>query len=618
MLILAGVASLGLGLFDTWKSAALAQDAAGGPNPSPLCCKAADPACAPNEYSGIRVALVVGVDDYGAVDPPPGQLSNLKNARNDARELAGILSSSYQVRCILDPDATMFKSELKKLRDYLQPLQDNQDLDLTDNSVIIHFSGHGFQSSNSDFILLSGNFATKAAALRAAVPVFMVSDALEALLRFDIYLIFDSCRNRSDTGLVKPDWLEGFGEPKAYGKHGHTIVFGAGAGEFAYDKEERIGAKDNGALAFTLRKYFNFPAMRLREVFEVSMRDPSMLEIGQTPAIEPGRIFSDEPWTTHQLNCSAPEKAVARQVIDCRLSGGTTCIENQVCKKQLPKFDSFIQDNGGPSAACSRNKLFSTFAELGQRCTPLGPIAAILPVPAAAVPTANTLDQLHLNVLVSESATRIANTNGLGDLFARADQVSPKQGRDFLASQRRIVNASSPFSDAATTKLRVKDGPVELRLQPSEKSGTTGPLRPTAKPLVDCDTQPCTPQWVFARVPTAKGFIDGWLPTSAVEISPPSQSVIIDFRGDDFLPTRTSRENFRRIADSFRYAASAEITTSVSPDADARARAVAASRLAYVQNMISGLLSSEQVNTRMLPTDALAVSGQVKIQLFNR
>jgi hypothetical protein len=234
------------------------------------------------------------------------------------------------------------------------------------------------------------------------------------------------------------------------------------------------------------------------------------------------------------------------------------------------------------------------------------------------VPAATTLSQLHLNVLVSESATLIANTNELGSLFARADRLSPVPRRDFLASQRRIVNASNPFSDAATAKLRVKDGPIELKLQPSEKSPTTGPLQPTAKPLVDCDSQPCTPQFAFVRVPTAKGFVDGWLPTSDIEIAAPSQTVVVDFRGDDFLPTRESRENIRKIADSIRNAASAEITTAVSPGAGAPARAVAASRLAYVQNMLSGLLRSEQTNTRILPTEALAESGQVTIHLFNR
>jgi hypothetical protein len=450
------------------------------------------------------------------------------------------------------------------------------------------------------------------------VPVFQVSDALEALLRFDIYLVFDSCRNRTDGGLVKPDWLQGFGDSKDYGKHGHTIVFGARPGEFAFDKQEPIGAKNNGALIFTLRKYFNFPAMRLREVYEISMDDPSMVQIGQKPAVEPGRLFSEDPWTTHQLRCSAPEKTVAREIIECRLSGGTSCIENQICKKQLPKFDLFIQDDGGPTDTCSRKKLFDTFAELGQKCgTPTASVTSQL----KGVPVGNTISQLHLNTILWDSATRINQNDQLRDLFSKADLPAPNsktgRGREFLATQRRIVNAGAPFNDAATAKFRVKDGAIDLRIQPSDKAGTTGLLQPTATPMVDCDSFPCTPDWVFVRVPTSKGFFDGWLPASRIELAPPFQTIVVEFHGDEFTPTRESRKTVRGLADLIQISTAAEITTII-PTQARSARALAAARLAYVQNMISGTLRSEKINTRILASQNLISQAQVTIHLFKR
>jgi hypothetical protein len=602
--------------------AAWAQEAPTVPAASSPCCKLGDAGCSPNEYSGLRVALVVGVDDYGEPGPAQDKLINLKNAKNDARELARILADSYAVRCILDPDAEAFKGELKKLRDYLNPLQADSAKDLDDNSVIVHFSGHGFREAASDFILLSGRYPSKAEAMKAAVPIFQVSDALESLTRFAIYLVFDSCRNRSDANFAKPDWSQGFGKPEPYSKHGHTIVFGAAQDTFAFDRNETIGAKENGALVFTLSKYFNFPAMTLREVYEIPKNDPSLIAIGQIPALEPGRVYSRDPWTTRQQICSAPETLVALQVIECRLSGGTNCIDTHVCKKELRKFDQFIQDNGGPSASCSRKKLFDTFGELGKKCD--GGVAG--PVVAQGLggvsPGAAALNQLHLNAILSESELQLADNRKLKELFATADQParpsrpSKAAERGFLAAQRSILNVSNPFSDEATAKLRVKDERVELKLRPSANAGTTGRLQPTGRPKVDCDAHPCTLDWVFVRVPTAAGTVDGWLPASKVEIAQPSKTLVVDFPGDEFVATPESRKKVRELSDSVREFAAAEITTIVPAQAANQARALAAARLASAKNMLTGLLKSQQISTRILSADDVPANGQVTVQLY--
>jgi hypothetical protein len=595
---------------------AAAQQAAAPPQ-STICCKPGDANCAPREYainSPVRVALVVGVDDYGQAEPASNRPTNLKNARNDAQELARILSNSYVVRCILDPDAQTFKDELKKLADFLVPLQADQTIDLQDNSVIVHFSGHGFRdtSINTDFVLLSGSFATKAEVLKAAVSVFQVSDALEELTFFDTHLVFDSCRNRSDQAVANLLGFTGFGEPQTYTKHGHTIVFGARENEFSFDRHEGIGAKNNGALIFTLSKYFGFPAMRLREIYEVAMGDPTMVQIGQRPIVSPGRVGSEEPWTTHQQICSASEKVVARQVIDCRLSGGTSCVDTHVCKKDLRSFDDFIRKIGGPTEACSRKRLFDTFSELAKRCGP--------EVDAPAQAMSDAAAHAHLTALVSDSTARFADNEPLRSLFATADKPTAArsvetQGRPFLQAQRRILNVPNPFSVEDTAMLQVAtEGPVELRLRPSEGAATTGRLQATAKPRVDCNAHPCTTNWAFVRVPTAAGNVDGWLPTSHIRISEPSNAIAVDFKGDDFVATRESRKQLRALDESIRAAAAVEVLVEISPQAEPAAQALAAARLAYVKNILTGTLKSQQVNTRTLNSGGAA--GQITVKLF--
>jgi hypothetical protein len=596
-------------------SSASAQGAVAATSPNPPCCKPGDPDCIPNEYADIRVALVIGVDEYGHPGPSPNRLTNLKNAKNDARALAGILSrpsGPYVVRCILDPDRETFVRELKKLKDHLTPFEDDSGRDLEDNSVIVHFSGHGFRDQSTDMILLSGDIPTKEQAVRAAVSVFQVSEALETLKRFDVYLIFDSCRNRSDANSLRPDWSNGFGKAEDYTTHGHTVVFSAGLNQLAFDRNEAIGAKDNGALIFTLSKYFKFPAMLLREIYETSIQDPSMQQIGQRPSVGVGRpfIFND-PWNPQQGPCSALEANVARRVIECRLSGGANCIGNKVCRGgELRKLDDVIRDE--PVAKCTRDKLREAFSEIRTTCENLVATISSTPGPGAGM----TSNQLHFDVLISESAKRISDDRALRDLFATADRAPTSQQRTFLNAQRRIVGADNPFSEQATAKLRVKDGPIELKLRPSGQAGTTGQLIPTGKTLVDCDAQPCTREWSFVRVPTAKGIVDGWLPTSRIELAPPSRSIMVEFADGDFAATRDSRKRLREFADEIRASATAEVTTIVSAEAPASERTLALTRLAYVQNMLAGVLKSQQVNSRVLPAPGIGSAGVVTVSLF--
>ena len=189
---------------------------------------------------------------------------------------------------------------MKKLKDHLTPFQNGLD-ELDDASVIVHFSGHGFRKQSADAILLSGNFPTKEEAFNRRRADISGERALETLKRFEVYLIFDSCRNRSDAVSLRPDWSTGFGNPEAYTKHGHTVVFSADVNQLAFDRSEAIGAKDNGAFIFTLSKYLKFPSMLLFEVYQTSKRDPSMQRIGQRPNIVTGDVVEfRDPWSPKQ------------------------------------------------------------------------------------------------------------------------------------------------------------------------------------------------------------------------------------------------------------------------------------------------------------------------------
>ena len=303
------------------------------------------------------------------------------------------------------------------------------------------------------------------------------------------------------------------------------------------------------------------------------------------------------------------EAIVARQVIDCRKSGGAQCITNKVCGKD---WKQLIAGRDDPGMMCSPDRVRDAFGEIRTACETLVPAISSAPAPAPAA----TFNQLHVEVLISDSATRISDDKTFRDLFARAERAPVSREREFLAAQRRIVAADNPFSEQATAKLRVTDGPIELRLRPSGQAGTTGRLTPTGKVLVDCDAQPCTREWSFVRVPTAGGVIDGWLPTARIALAEPSRTIVVEFADGDFAATRDNRKRIRELAGEIRSAAAAEVTTTIAANAPASERALALARVAYVQNMLAGVLKPQQVNRRILPAPGTGAAGAVTISLF--
>lgn len=601
---------------------------------SELCCKPGDSGCTPKEYDGIRVALVIGVDDYNETSTTAtDRLVNLHNAGNDAKLLTTALSSSsYVVRCILDADAKTLRRELSKLRDHLKPKQDDDTQELEKGSVIVHFSGHGFRDNGSDYILLSGKAGTLNEAKKAAVSVFEVSDTLSELTSFRIYLVFDSCRNRSDAGNG-PAWANGFGSAKDYTQHRHTIVFGASRDQSAFDKNETIGAKTNGAFVFRAHKYFEFSGLTLRRVYDYLMSDPALEEIRQIPDVDAGEAPSMFPWSVQRERCAPDEAGIVDSIVACRKARQTACFKRTVCKA-LTELDAVATDDG-TAASCSREKISATFPELKEKCpivlggvvepAPVSDTSILSSAPAPSILTSassGSIPDLHLNSILRSSNAKFSANKKITDLLAAADEpdfsaLAPAD-TSFVAAHRKAVDAQKPFSDQATVKLDVAPGPIELNIRPSDKFGTTGILKPTGKPKVDCDDFPCTTDWAYVRVPTAKGPVDGWVPTSKVVLANPSASINVGFEKGDYVPTLQSQKSIQQLTSSVGKSAAIEITAAVKADADPDTKLLARARASHIRNILSNWADREKIEIRVLPTQRMPATEDITINLFNR
>jgi hypothetical protein len=328
-----------------------------------ICCTPHDSDCTQPNYTRSRIALIVGVDKYGGKDASGDVLRDLVNAGKDARAIAETLAPSYEVRCLIDLKKEAFFEELAQLRKHLLTVRESQDL--SGNSVIVHFSGHGFKIDNTDSIVLSGSYSSKQQAIdEGAIPVVEVSRKLGGLELFDILLVFDACRNRAETDLVKPDWAKGFMEPLE--QSSQAIAYATSGGSFAHDSSARIGAEKNGAYVFSLVKYFRFLGLELADVFLLAHGDPSLALIQQLPRLSQQRDFAPIPWFANVSDCDAAEAQVVKWAQHCRRTGGHGC-KKSLCDA-VRKLDA-VSSAVGPSV-CSRDRLTGFFNEVASCPSP--------------------------------------------------------------------------------------------------------------------------------------------------------------------------------------------------------------------------------------------------------
>jgi hypothetical protein len=116
---------------------------------------------------------------------------------------------------------------------------------------------------------------------------------------------------------------------------------------------------------------------------------------------------------------------------------------------------------------------------------------------------------------------------------------------ELLEAGRRGGFSELAFSDHVSSALRIPELPGELNVRPAARGGTTGRLIVTGKPKSDCDTQPCSSDWVMVRVPTPDGKVDGWIRAVGVAPAPAIRSEPLRFAERSVVPDPQSIKRLR-------------------------------------------------------------------------
>jgi uncharacterized caspase-like protein len=199
---------------------------------------------------GARLALVIGNDAYKQVEP-------LKNARNDARLMVGVLKKAgFEVNSANDLTRDGLWNTIDTFKSRIQK----------GDEVVFYFAGHGVQI-NSNQLLLPVDIAAKSDAQvqRDGVPLIDIQDALKDA-RFALLLI-DACRDNPfpKTGTRGIGGTRGL--ERAEPSTGQIIMMSAGRNQKALDKVPGE-AVANGLFTWELAQALQTPGVEIRAALE--------------------------------------------------------------------------------------------------------------------------------------------------------------------------------------------------------------------------------------------------------------------------------------------------------------------------------------------------------------
>ena len=248
-----------------------------------------------------RLALVIGINDYK-------EIPKLEKAVGDAEAVAATLSGlGYQVTTALNMDRRNLNLALAKLYASIEP----------GDTVVVHYSGHGVQIENDNYLL------------PADVPAptdgnaeLLKSESLRLLTLIDTLgekgagariLIIDACRDNPFAAGGKRSIGGTRGLANVATAKGTFIMYSAGAGQAALD---RLGEEDPVSTSVYTRVLLSRlanPQTKLRDL-AASVRD-DVEKMGKTVGHEQRPAYYDDLPADFALAPGGAAESPAQEVL---------------------------------------------------------------------------------------------------------------------------------------------------------------------------------------------------------------------------------------------------------------------------------------------------------------
>lgn len=233
-----------------------------------------------NAWAEKRLALVIGNNDYA-------EIPKLEKAVGDAEAIARTLSGlGYDVTTALNLDRRKLNQALAKLYSAIEP----------GDTVLVHYSGHGVQIENDNYLL-----PVDVPAPDDGNPELLKSESIRLLNLVDTLgekgagariLIIDACRDNPFAAGGKRSIGGTRGLANVATAKGTFIMYSAGAGQAALD---RLGDDDPESTSVYMRVLLSRlanPSMKLRDL-AASVRD-DVEKLGKTVGHEQRPAYYDD------------------------------------------------------------------------------------------------------------------------------------------------------------------------------------------------------------------------------------------------------------------------------------------------------------------------------------
>jgi hypothetical protein len=341
---------------------------------SPGTAGAAEPQpCSAGPYSGDRIALVVGTDDYSVYNQPAA-IKNLDNAVHDARTVAALLyGQGFMVRCLTNPTKLAFDAEQLSLADYLN-LRSNGDPDAADaGRAVIYVAGHGYRDpipDGDDYLLFPYDPDDK----KYSKPVDLNSHAgrvkqgrfsMQSLvdgfstIRHALVFIFDACRSNLNVGPDAP--AEPAGSVLKNRLNGRQVVlYSTQPGGVAIDGIP--GSNDpNGLYAWMLSRFMDLPLNNFGHAIGLTQRLVQLKNKSQAPihAAATDTLFLGHPWADEETSdaCDLMDTDIWNAAgLLCSDFDDPKCLRKDICKVVNPLLKGASKDQAKICLARHKSK----------------------------------------------------------------------------------------------------------------------------------------------------------------------------------------------------------------------------------------------------------------------
>lgn len=596
--------------------------------------------CALPAYTGDKVALVVGTDDYSIFRHD--KIPDLQNAANDARTMADLLSKQgFVVRCLLNPTQFAFRDEKNRLALYLQQRQQEDSQAADSGRAVMYIAGHGYRdpAGGQDYLLLrfeqdeqkyskvvdlttlGGRVAQGRWSVQALTQAF--NTAIQGVL-----FIFDVCRSPVEipaaSGVpVRAAQIQQMAPELMRGSQ--IVAYSTQGGGFAADSIPD-SAERNGLYASVLSNFIGLPISTLGHALDLTGTVVKANNDNQLPiySVSAGTFFLANPWVNDELSetCDLVDTEIWNAAGKrCSQLRDRNCILKDICPVVRPHLTGTLASQA--KACLARHKEKWLRNDLVGICSVAASGTAgdaSLVRPASGIGEAYNVVTVGSNDISAADLTTLtlsgwAAKAGSAGFTAKKDNpvnidfdpVSldrtlagfnrKKDKRIYSAMQRDNLMVKSvdsgppPLSFPSPFNIDLAGQKITLYNLPAANSGKIATFNgDTSTAEIDCGTMPCLNDWIGVRVKEGNNTFRGWTSADALKLlAKPEFLVNVEYDGKRIAPRAASVEAIRRAvrpADAKQQLAGRVHIVAIRTATDATSSLFAAARLSYLERML--------------------------------